>query len=285
LTDTSTRPSRLAVCQFAPRLGDLGGNAQRIAQWTTDVDADLVVFPELALTGYDVRDQVHELALDPAHLPLHLPVAKGRAVILGFIERSAEAVPYNAAAVLQNGGTAFVHRKLYLPTYGMFDEGRYFGRGRRVSTFQHRNLRLGILICEDFWHPSLCYLLACQRIDVLLVPAAAPGRNVWPADDHATFRSTAVWERMARVTAQLFGIYVVLCNRVGVEAGTTFAGGSLVAGPSGDILKAAPDPGESVLEVTVDAAEISRARRPCAHLRDEDPHIVLNELQRILIAS
>jgi predicted amidohydrolase len=198
------------------------------------VDADLVLLPELALTGYDVRDRVHEL---------------------------------------------------YLPTYGMFDEGRYFGRGRRVAAFRYRPLCLGVLICEDFWHPSLCYLLACQNIDVLLVPAAAPGRDVRPDNGGTPFGSTAIWERIARVTAQLFGIYVALCNRAGVEGGVTFAGGSLVVGPNGDVLAAAPDPDELVLEVTLDRSAIASARRPYSHLRDEDPHIVLHELQRLLVPS
>jgi predicted amidohydrolase len=227
---------------------------------------------------------VHDLACDAARLPDHISLRDGQAAVLGFVERGSDTIPYNSAALVQAGAVHFLHRKLYLPTYGMFDEGRHFGRGQRIESCEHRGLRLGILICEDFWHPSLSYLLACQHIDLLLVLAAAPGRDVASAEPGHAFASTAVWERMARTTAQLYGIYVALCNRVGVEGAISFAGGSLVVDPTGEVRAAEPEPREAVFEVAIDLADVARARRPYAHLRDEEPRFVLRQLERILAA-
>jgi predicted amidohydrolase len=284
LTDSSTRPMRLAVSQFAPRQGDIQHNIARIRGKISRSSAELLIFPELAATGYDVRDRVHELAMDAATLAQLVPSSADRAAVLGFIERGPAGLPFNAAALLTGGRAGFIHRKLYLPTYGMFDEGRYFGRGRVVEHCTLQGWRIGILICEDFWHPALSYLLACQQIDLLLVLAAAPGRGVTANASERPFASSEVWERMARTTAQLHGIYVVLCNRVGVEGAVTFAGDSLVSGPTGEVLAAARHLDEDELELTIEPAELARARRPYAHIRDEEPQIVLHELQRILAA-
>jgi len=276
------RVFRLAICQLAPRLGDVAANAEAIGRLVTSIPADLYLTPELSLTGYDLRDRVHDLAIADDDVGARAALPDGRAVVAGYVERGDDAVLYNAA-VLLHGETAFFNqRKVYLPTYGMFDEGRYFGRGNRVRAFEWNGWRFGLLICEDFWHPSLAYLAACQRIDALLVIAAAPGRGVWAAGETGPFASADVWERIARTTAQLYGIYVGLCNRVGVEGGVTFAGGSLVAAPSGDVVDRAEGLDEQVFVSVLSRDELERARTPYAHIRDEDPALVLRELTRLL---
>ncbi len=286
MTDSTSRSLRLAISQFGPRLGDTADNGKRIAQIAGSVDADLLLFPELALTGYDVRDRVHELALPPARLPDLVDLPERATAVVGFIESTETGIPYNAAAVLHRQRVAFVHRKLYLPTYGMFDEGRYFGRGNRVESFTSGGFRFGILICEDLWHPSLCYLHACQQVDAILVITAAPGRGIRSVGVGVSpFTSMDVWLSIACTMARLYGIYVVVCNRVGVESGVSFAGGSLVAGPTGDALIVAGSADEDVLQVEIERDEITRARRPYAHLRDEDPSLVLRGLQRIVGAN
>src|ERR687893_824298 len=116
------------------------------------------------------------------------------------------------------------------------DEWRYFGRGDRVEPFEVNGWRIGVLICEDFWHPALTYILAMQGIHALVVLAAAPGRGALTGgEEGAFFASSDAWERIARTTAQLYGIYVAVCNRVGVEGGVTFAGESLVVAPDADV--------------------------------------------------
>jgi predicted amidohydrolase len=280
LTDFSTSTFRLAVSQSAPRLADVSWNTERICAAANAQRADLLLTPELSLTGYDVRDRVHDLALPLAELAASFPWPGQGAIAIGFIERGNDHVPYNSAAVVRADELLFHHRKIYLPTYGMFDEGRYFGRGESVLPFELGGWRFGLLICEDFWHPALAYLLACQAIDVLLVLAAAPGRGAWAGGETSDFASGDVWLRMARTTAQQYGIYVALCNRVGVEGAVTYGGGSVVVKPDGDVLHALE--GEETSTVELARAELQRARRPYAHIRDESPHIVLRELQRIV---
>jgi predicted amidohydrolase len=278
------RPAlRLGVAQLAPQLRDVSANASRIAAAAAAAGADLLLTPELSLTGYDVGDAVHRLAVPaaPGCTPPPGIAADGACdVVVGLIEDAAGG-PYNAGCVLRAGRVVFRHRKLYLPTYGMFDEGRWFGRGSTLETWHTPGgWHCGLLICEDFWHPGLAYVLASRGIDVLLVQAAAPGRGVWEGGEHGAFASAGVWERIARTTAQLYGIHVALCNRVGVEGGVTFAGGSLVTGPDGSVLARADDAEETVLSVELSAGALRRARQPWAHMRDDDVRLVLRELQR-----
>lgn len=276
-------PLRLAVVQTAPVLREIERNAAVIAEQARAAAADLVLTPELSLTGYDVGDAVHDLArtvMPGESIGIgELDDVPGH-VIVGCIERAPRG-PFNTAAVLEQGNVRFTHRKLYLPTYGMFDEGRWFGRGIALDVWDTpQGWRIGILICEDFWHPGLVYVLADRGIDVLLVQAAAPGRGIWEGGAHGAFASADVWERMALTTAQVYGSYVALCNRSGVEGAITFAGGSLIAAPDGSLLcRAAGAPGE-MLTAELSPAVLARAKRPYAHARDDTAETVIRELRR-----
>lgn len=273
-------PLRVALWQSAPGLRRVAENAVRINEACASTDAQLVITPELSLTGYDVRDAVHELAL-PAHaLTTYVHPRGDQSVLVGFIEQAESGIPYNAAALVDDQ-VRHVHRKLYLPTYGMFDEARYFGRGDRLTLRTYRGWKLGILVCEDFWHPGLIYALAAQGMDALLVMAAGAGRGAWDGGNNGSpFASTETWERIARTSAQLYGIYVVLCNRVGVEGALTFAGDSLAVGPDGSILGRAAGVEEAMVELELRPEEILRARTPYAHLRDDDPRLVIRTLEQ-----
>ncbi len=280
---------RIVLEQIAPVPGDVAGNSARIATAATRWRAsDLVLFPELALTGYDLGHRTEEVAVDlDAGSPVPLD-GEGPTIVAGLVERGDDHLIYNSAAVLRGGHVVAVHRKRYLPTYGMFDEGRRFAPGRRsVRPFTlARGWRAGILICEDLWHPALAYLYALQEADVLLVPAAAPGRGV--AQESGTtmegrrFASAEAWELIARTTALVHGVYVLLCNRGGVEGAVTFAGGSMVVAPDGEVLARAHEVEDATLEVTLERDRVRRARRPFSHLRDEDPAYTLHALERIL---
>jgi predicted amidohydrolase len=270
---------RLAVAQTAPALRAPDRNARTLADLAHRADPDLLLTPELSLTGYDVGDAVHHLARGCDDVAAALDGVPGQ-IVAGMIESGAGG-PYNTAVVIGPGGVRFRHRKIYLPTYGMFDEGRWFGRGAVLETWSAApGWTAGILVCEDFWHPGLVYVLASRGVDLLLVPAAAPGRGVWEGGSTGRFASADVWERMARVTAQVYGIYVALANRTGVEGGVTFAGGSLVAGPDGGVLARAGDSEEDLLEVALSRTELERARRPYAHARDDECELVMRELAR-----
>ena len=284
--DSTAQPLRIAVSQFAPRLTDVSLNAERMAEIAARADADLLIFPELALTGYDVRDRVHDLAVLPEQLPPLFDLPDRLTALFGFIEASDTGIPYNSAAAIRGKSIQLVHRKIYLPTYGMFDEARYFGTGQRVENFVCNGYRVGVLICEDLWHPSLFYLHACQNVDLIVVIAAAPGRGI--RDDRvggSPFTSMDIWLNIACTMARLYGVYVVVCNRVGVEGGVTFAGGSFVAGPDGEPIVISETADEEVLTAEIARTEIVGSRTPYAHLRDEDPGFVLRELRRIVAAD
>lgn len=276
---------RVRVEQLAPVLGDPAANLARIAAAQADARDDgvkLIVTPELSVTGYDVRDRVHALAVDESDEPFP-ELAAGPDVIVGAIERDAAFVPFNAALHLRSGRVLHRHRKVYLPTYGMFDEGRYFGRGERVRAYPGGGgWRLGILVCEDLWHPGLGYVLAADGAHVIVVQAAAAGRGSWAGGEGGgRFASWPAWEQLARAAAVAYGVYVIVANRVGVEGGCVFGGGSMVVGPGGDLLARADDLAEDRLTVDLSAGEIARARRPFAHARDDDPRLVARELARI----
>ncbi|MGH7504831.1 MAG: nitrilase-related carbon-nitrogen hydrolase [Longimicrobiales bacterium] len=282
------RPLRLALLQFAPTLRDVHANIERIAQAAPARDCDVLITPELSLTGYSVADDAAALALplregEPVPAPYHTALAAiAPALLAGLLERpEAGSAPYNSAALLDRGTVRHHHRKIYLPTYGMFDEARFFARGSELRTCAlPGGWRGGVLVCEDFWHPALAYILAAAGIQVLLVLAAAPGRAVLEGGDTgAVFGSADAWERIARTTAQLYGIYVALANRTGVEGGVTFGGGSLIVDPSGTIVAQGDAFGDALLHVELEPAVLAAARQPYAHARDDDPHLTLRLLR------
>jgi len=277
----------VAVAQLDARPHELASNAERIVTAAAEAGVPLLLTPELSLTGYDLRDAASAVAcpvVPDATLPGAFAALSATAgwVIAGLVERGLDEVPYNTLALLERGQVRHVHRKLYLPTYGMFDEGRFFGHGERLQPTPLPNGWLaGFLICEDFWHPGLAYVLAAAGVDVICVAAAAPGRGVWQGGSHGDFGSSEAWELIARTTAQLYSVYVLLANRIGVEGGVTFAGGSLIVGPAGDVIARGPSHEPAILRATLDPAELARARRPAYHGRDDRPAVVARELQRL----
>ncbi|HEU4562566.1 MAG TPA: nitrilase-related carbon-nitrogen hydrolase [Longimicrobium sp.] len=286
MTDGFGATLRLRVEQFAPVLGDVEANVARVAAAQRDARADgvhLIVTPELSLTGYDVRDRVHALAVPESPEP-YPALAQGPDVVVGTIERDAAFVPYNAALHLRGGRVLHRHRKVYLPTYGMFDEGRWFGRGDRVRAYHAGGgWRMGVLVCEDLWHPALPYLLAADGAHFIVVQSAAAGRGSWAGGEGGgRFASWPAWEHLARAAAVAYGIYVVIANRVGTEGPCVYAGGSMVIGPGGDLLAKGDDLGEDRVTVDLSLDAVARARRPYAHARDDDPRLVHAELARII---
>jgi predicted amidohydrolase len=242
--------------------------------------ADLVVFPELSLTGYFVRDMVPDVAIRatcPAIARL-MEAAGPAALVLGFVEESPQHRFYNAGLFAEGGRIVHVHRKVYLPTYGLFDEQRYFAAGERIEAFDTARFgRVGLLICEDFWHLSAAAIMQAEEVDLLICIANSPARGVQGAE----IRTAETYDLLARTFAQLLGAVVVLVNRVGFEDGLCFWGGSRIAGPDGRVLAEAPMLDEALTIGTIDLAELRRQRLITPLARDERLLVTIEELNRI----
>lgn len=277
------RTVRVALAQIAPKLGDVPGNLRAhldAIRRAKKAGAHVVVFPELSLTGYLLRDDVPEVAMRsgaPALEPLR-EASRGIDVVFGFVEEADGHRFHNAAAYLSRGEIAHVHRKLYLATYGMFDEGRDFAPGDRLRAFEAPHGTSGMLICEDAWHPSCAWLLAQEGAEVLFVPSAGPSRGAKPKRG---VTSVGVWSDFLRVTAQLQTSFVVYVNRVGYEDGLNFGGGSLAVDPFGRPVATLPALDEGLVVAELDAEVLRRARTAYPLLRDENLDLAWRELDRI----
>jgi predicted amidohydrolase len=281
----------VALAQLAPRLGDLAANVTRhleLIQAASASGADLVVFPELSLTGYFLKDLVTETAvrLDSPELRSLAEACRGVDAVVGCILESDDHRFHNAAVYLSGGAVTHVHRKVYLPTYGLFDEARDLAAGNRFRAFeaplgssgQRRPWRAGVLICEDLWHPSSAYLLARDGVDLIICPSASPGRGVGHGSELGTAQS---YDVITRTYAQLFTAYVVYCNRVGYEDGINFWGGSRVVDPEGHLVGEPAGRDEALLLHRLDLAALRRARIANPMLRDERHDIVDAESRRL----
>jgi NAD+ synthase (glutamine-hydrolysing) len=277
---------RIALAQMDPVLGNLRANIDthvRLARQAAAAGARLVVFPELSLSGYGVKDLNWDLALNPARdrevLSPLLEASASIGIIAGGVEEGARFGLYNAAWYFAAGEVRSVHRKVYPPTYGMFEELRYFSRGNSVQAFDTPVGRLGVLICEDLWHLPLPYLLALDGASVVIALVASPTRV---GGKEAELPIATVNAENHRAYARLLSVYVAFCNRVGFEDGVNFWGGSELVAPDGNVVGASPLFKEDLLLADLDDNEIRRARRFSRHFLDDDPALVRRELARIM---
>ena len=277
---------RVALAQIAPHLGEVAANLELAAERTRAAAADgahLVVFPELALTGYLLSDLVPEVAMaagDP-RLAAVSREAPGMLVAIGFVEETPEHRYANSAALLRDGELVGLHRKVYLPTYGMFDEGRFTRPGDRIRTTEVGDPlgRVGLSICEDFWHPSLPLLQAQDGAALLINLAAGPARAPGSA---AGLAAIAGWHKMQETYALLGTVAVAFCNRVGNEEGLTFWGGSRLIGPGGGVLAEAPLYEEALVVASLDTDDLRMQRYQLPILADERLELTRRELDRII---
>lgn len=281
------KPLRIALAQFAPRLGMFDENLERHRGLLADAragGAGLVVFPELGLTGYQLQDLAGEVAirLDDPRLAALAAEADGMSAIISFVEESVDHRLFIAAALLEGGRIVHVHRKLFLPTYGLFDERRFFAPGDLLRAVPSRlGPGLGIAICEDFWHLSVPQVLALDGAQVLVNVSSSPGRDLAATNEVGLGTATS-WRLLMRTYAQLTTSFVVFVNRVGVEESISFWGGSEVIGPNGAAIFSAPFYDEGLYFVDVDLGDLRRERIALPLLRDERLELEVRELERIV---
>jgi NAD+ synthetase len=269
----------LLVAQTRPRKGDYAENLRQVggvlgqAAGMED-QPGLVVFPETALTGYFVEGGVRELAVTAGTLFRDLTAQHSLSgappvdVVIGFYEEFRNRY-YNSALYASLGGAEpgirHVHRKVFLPTYGLFDEERFVDRGHSVHAFDTRHGRMALAICEDAWHSIVPMLAALGGAQLLIVPSASPARGIGPDSEQGDDRekrpaSVRRWEILARQIADEHGIYVAFAQLGGFEGGKGLQGSSLVVGPQGNVLVRGPVFDEALVSARLDYDQITRAR-------------------------
>lgn len=287
-TPTSAPPRlrtlRVGLVQSVPKLGDAAANLEQHLETIAAArsqKADLLVFPELSTAGYQLKDLVPDVALrvDSPGFCAIVEASRDVAVGFGFVEESTDHRFYNSYAFCDGGRLVHVHRKVYLPTYGLFEEGRLYAAGEQVRAFDTRFGRAGVLVCEDLWHPSTAYILSQDGAELLIAAAASPLRGADVGDRSAS--NVGVWHTAIEMYSQLFGAWVVLVNRVGFEDGLAFWGGSRVVAPGGRVAFEAPLLEAGLWITEIDWNEVRRYRVSDPTLRSERLDITIAELQRI----
>jgi predicted amidohydrolase len=270
-----------ADCTLANFEENLARHVTGIEQAIRD-GAEAIAFPELSLTGYNVQDAAQDMAMhiDDRRLDPLRELSRHICIVCGGIELSDDYGVYNSAFMFEDGLGRSVHRKIYLPTYGMFEELRYFSAGQQISTVTSRRLgKIGVAICEDFWHVSVPYLLAHQGAKLLLVLMSSPLRL---SPGQGTPAIVSQWQTIAGTYAFLFSCYVACINRVGNEDSFTYWGNSSVTGPDGSVVAVAPMFSEHSLDATIDFSTVKRVRLQSSHFLDEDLKLFSAELDGVL---
>jgi NAD+ synthase (glutamine-hydrolysing) len=283
---------RLAIAQLRPTKGDYNANLQKIggvlAQIAKlDPPVDLVIFPETVTSGYFVEGGVRDVAVTAGTLFRDLTIEHQAAgagpidVAVGFYEVFQNHF-YNSCLYASLGPPSpairHVHRKVFLPTYGVFDEERFVERGRDIQSLDTRFGRVAVLICEDAWHSITGTIAALQGAQLVIVPSASPARGTGRDEEGTRLPASVVrWERILKGIADEHGVWVAFASLVGFEGGKGFPGGSVIVSPGGEIVLRGPLFEEAVLTYDVDFDEITRARAESPLLADLEvnlPHLI-----------
>jgi predicted amidohydrolase len=274
---------RVALAQVDCGLGDVEANARGAREQIDRAraeGADLVVFPELSLTGYALGGVTEDVSIaldDPAIAGL-AAAADGIAAVVGCVE-SGRVHTYNSALYLDGGAIVHVQRKTHLPTYGRWDEEKYFSRGAALRAFDTRLGRSAILICNDAWQAPLAYLAVHDGARLLIVPASS---SLMVADGTDPAELERDWADLLRAHARFLQAWVVFVNRVGEEAGVTFWGGSRVVDPWGNVVAQAPRGEAALVHADLDVGAVRRRRREMPLLKEPRLGLIRREVDRLL---
>jgi len=272
---------RVAAAQIECATGDVARNLETCLNAIEQAQAeraDLVVFPELALTGAELEGHILDVArtLESPELRALAEASRELTTVVGFVEEAPDARFFNSVVCFENGRAVHVHRKLYLVSYGALNEGRLFAAGSTIDAFDTRVGRVGAFICEDTWHTPLPYLAALDGAQVLVTCAGSPEGLVTE-----TASSRELWSAVLRAHALTLGCFHVFANRAGREGDLSFWGGSMVFGPTGELLAAAESDAAELVIAEIDLGAVRRQRVSAPFLRDERVDLTLRELERI----
>jgi NAD+ synthase (glutamine-hydrolysing) len=275
---------KIAIAQISSFLGDFEKNIEKHIEYCKKAIAgkcDIIVFPELSLTGYSLKDINFEIAVNPADSAKFdklKKISKEISIICGFVEEDENYNVFNSAVYISGGEIQKLQRKIYPPTYGIFEEFRYFSKGKDLHAFDTKSGKAGMLICEDMWHISMPYVLALDGAKIIFGIAASPTRLGFDKDK---FRNYEINSEQHRTFARLLSVYFVFCNRVGYEDGVNFWGGSEVVDPFGNVVQKGKIIDEDLIFTDIDLVEVQRARRQARHFLDEDKDFMIKSLSNL----
>jgi predicted amidohydrolase len=276
----TTNTLRVALAQVDCTLGDLATNFERVRRLIRQHRdaADLMVFPELTLTGYAVGTRYHQYALrrdDPRLLEL-AQETKGTRALVGFIEETPRFEFFNSLALVESGELRAVHRKIVLPNYGIFEEKKHFSAGETLRLWELGPFHSAPFICADAWNPALAHVAALEGASLMTFSVNSPDGGLG-----AKFSSQDGWKRLARFYASMYGVYVAFVNRTGREADLSFWGESELIDPYGRQV-AACGRGEEVVIAPIDLGLVREARTVLHTIRDDDPALIRRHLDRVI---
>lgn len=278
---------KIALAQINPALGDVEKNIKKHIDFINKAlkkKADLIIFPELSLTGYSLKDLNAELAVNPFTSEILRPLcekSKKIDIICGGVEEDDNYGLFNSAFYISGGKVQFTHRKVYPPDYGMFEEIRYFSKGKSAEIFNTQFGKLGVLVCEDLWHMSLPLIQALNGVKIIITIAASPTRLELNTKSK-TLKNYQINSEHHRSYSRLLSLYTVFCNRVGFEDGVNFWGGSEVVDPFGNVSALGKFFDEDLVIAEIDYNKIRRARQQARHFIDEDKNFIREELKLLL---
>lgn len=274
---------KIAIAQTDARLADIPANLEKhydFIEQAIDQNCAIIQFPELSLTGYSLKDAVFDVAIadDDDKLNKLKALSKHISIVVGGVELSKRYELYNSLFYFENGMLHSKHRKVYLPTYSLFEEKRYFSAGNRFRAFDTKWGRMGMMVCEDMWHPTSGMILAQDGASVLLVSSAGVTRGI---DAESRPENIRDWEALNHALALQTTSYMIFSNRVGVEDGLMFWGGSEINDPNGRRLLKAPYHQEELVFAEIDLLKLKHTRLNTTLLSDERLTLVVDELNRI----
>ena len=273
---------KAAVAQIATILGDTEANLKKHLDIIDEARAggvDLLLFPEMSLTGHNAGAETPDIAIERDDPIVHeIARASGAmCTVFGLVEEGLAAQFHNTAIAVRDGATLFIHRKINLATYGALEEGKHFSHGRYVETFELAPYwRASILICADLWNPALVHLAAVHGSTILMSPISSALEAVG-----VEFDNPSGWQTTLRFYAMMYGLPVLMANRVGAEGALTFWGGSCIFGPFGKPLASAEDDAEQLLTAELDYGDLRRARFLLPTVRDSNLALIQREIERL----
>ncbi len=275
---------KIAAAQISSVLGDMEKNIGHHLKYCDEAiknKADMIVFPELSLTGYSLKDINFTIAVNIAKTKLLDKLkekSKKISIICGLAEEDENFAIYNSGILISDGEIKFSHRKIYPPTYGLFEEFRYFSRGNECKAHDTKFGKIGLLVCEDMWHLSLPYTVAMDGAQIITGIASSPTRLSVNTDK---FKNYEINSEHHRTYARILSSYFVFTNKVGFEDGINFWGGSEIVDPFGNVLSAAKLFDEDMIYADINFEEVRRARHQARHFLDEDIDLTVKNLLKI----